>query len=112
MCKCKDVEMGDYSNQITLGYYPIMREYADNRRRAGLSPYGICVDRCIADQVVELWEAGVRTYGSCCGHNIEDGFINVGEDYEKAIALGFEPYIYNKQPFDLDRKDTVKTKAI
>jgi len=112
MCNCKNVEIGSYDNQIILGYYPVMREYADNRLKEGLSNYGICVDRCIVDQVVELWEAGIRTYGSCCGHNKTEGFINVGEeDYEKALLLGFEPYVFDKKPYDLNRRDTVKVKV-
>ena len=29
----------------------------------------VCVDACIAEQIEALWFAGVRTRGSCCGHN-------------------------------------------
>lgn len=29
----------------------------------------VCVDACIADQVVALWEAGIWTLSTCCGHN-------------------------------------------
>ena len=29
----------------------------------------VCVDACIADQIKALWEAGIWTLGSCCGHN-------------------------------------------
>lgn len=108
MCRCVDVSLGSYSNTTLLGYYPVMREYHDNRVEAGMSDYGICVDSCIVDQVVLLWENGVRTYGSCCGHNKVQGMINVDErDYEKAISLGFEPYVFSNEP---SRKDTVKTK--
>lgn len=30
--------------------------------------YTVCLDGCIADVVVALWERGVVTLGSCCGH--------------------------------------------
>lgn len=29
----------------------------------------ICVDACIANEVINLWLAGIETRGSCCGHN-------------------------------------------
>ena len=93
MCNCVNIEVGTYENQTLLGYYPIMREYRDNRVAAGLSGDGIPVDTCLVEQVIELWKAGIRTYGCCCGHNKVDAFINVNaDDYTRALALGFEPY--------------------
>lgn len=106
-CGCVGVETGDYSNTVILGYYPIMREYVKNRAETGLSRNGICVDGCIVDQVISLWEAGIKTYGSCCGHNTKQGFINVGKYFNDAVALGFEPYVFKD---DKSRQDTVKTK--
>jgi len=29
----------------------------------------VCVDACIADHIVALWEAGIWTGSCCCGHN-------------------------------------------
>ena len=29
----------------------------------------IAVDECIADDILMLWENGIGTIGSCCGHN-------------------------------------------
>ena len=110
MCNCIDVEIGSFDNQLLLGYYPVMRQYRDNRVKAGLSGDGIPVDTCIVDQVVELWKTGVRTYGCCCGHNKLPGFINVDpEDFTKALALGYEPYEF---PDDPSRQDTVLTKPV
>lgn len=111
MCDCKDVEMGSYTNQILLGYYPVMMEYRQKRISAGLSgDMGIPVDKCIVDQVIALWENGVRTYGCCCGHNKQRGFINVGkEDFKKALGLGFTKHEFENDP---DRCDTVNTKEI
>ncbi len=106
MCNCIDIDMGSYDNQIILGYYPVMRDYKRQREIAELSTNGICVDRCISEQVIELWKAGIRTYGSCCGHNKIEGFINVDvDDFENALSLGWEKYEY---PDNCDRCDTIK----
>lgn len=87
-----------------------MREYRDNRVAAGLSGDGIAVDTCIVEQVIELWKAGIRTYGCCCGHNNIDGFINVDpDDFSRALALGFERYEFLNDP---ERRDTVKPRTI
>ncbi|MCK4822347.1 hypothetical protein KA005_41675 [bacterium] len=110
MCNCTDIDFGTYDNMLLLGYYPCMREYAENRKTAGLSNYGIGVDKCIVAQVVNLWEAGIRTYGCCCGHNKTPGFINLDErDFSKALELGWGKYEY---PNDKNRCDTVKTRNI
>ena len=37
----------------------------------------VCVDACIAKEIEALWEAGIWTRGSCCGHNGEYGNVNV-----------------------------------
>lgn len=29
----------------------------------------VALDHCIADSVERLWDAGIGTLGSCCGHN-------------------------------------------
>ena len=106
MCNCVDIEFGSYDNQTLLGYYPIMREYRDNRVAAGLSGDGIPVDTCLVEQIIELWKAGVRTYGCCCGHNKADGFINIDpDDLPKARVLGLDLYEF---PGNGLRQDTVK----
>ena len=46
----------------------------------------VCVDRCIAQAVHCLWDAGVWTIGSCCGHgDLSKRSVIVGSgDREKA----------------------------
>lgn len=47
----------------------------------------IAVDACIADQVRRLWDAGIWTLSSCCGHNCRPGMRGVvvhREDAERA----------------------------
>ena len=50
----------------------------------------VCVDACIAEEIEALWEAGIWTRGSCCGHG-EYGNANVvvakREDPEEAVAV-------------------------
>lgn len=35
----------------------------------------IPVDACIADIIAEIWDKGVETVESCCGHGKMDGYI-------------------------------------
>lgn len=108
MCDCENVEMGSYDNTVLLGFYPCMREYRKNRLKADLSDYGITVDKCIANEIINLWENGIRTLGSCCGHNKVKGMINVHpKDFSKAISMGYEKYVFENNP---ERNDTVHTK--
>lgn len=46
----------------------------------------ICLDLCIAPVVLSLWTAGVRTFGSCCGHrgNAPRAIVIDGADVPKA----------------------------
>ena len=107
MCSCVGVAIGSYDNTVLLGRHPCMEDYLAKRVKDGLSGTGIPVDRCIMYQVLHLWENGVRTYGSCCGHNKVPGFINVDpKDFDKAIELGYEKYEFAN---DHNRNDTVKT---
>ena len=77
MCKCENVEIGSYSNQITL-HFPWSGE-----------PMGI--DRCIAKEVAKLWNKGIKTTGCCCGHGKTEAYIGVvDEDIQKMKDMGYE----------------------
>jgi len=109
MCKCVDVKYSTNANTIVLGYYPCMREYRDNRLKAGLLAYGIGIDRCLVEEIVKLWKSEIRTLGCCCGHNKLPGTVIVNpEDIEKIRLLGYKQYIY---PDDPHRDDTFLTKS-
>jgi hypothetical protein len=41
---------------------------------------GICIDACIAEQIVDAWSRGVRTLGSCCGHGSTAPNVVLTED--------------------------------
>lgn len=48
------------------------------------------VDKCIANEVIALWRAGIWTKGSCCGHNGKvkrSIIIENWQDAEKAKRL-------------------------
>lgn len=48
----------------------------------------VCVDRCIAPVVQLLWQAGIWTLNSCCGHNKEaPSIITEQPDAERALSL-------------------------
>ena len=44
----------------------------------------VCLDECIADTILYLWEHGVVTGGCCCGHNYSPPSVILGDGgYEK-----------------------------
>lgn len=49
----------------------------------------VCVDACIAENVMDLWRAGVWTRYSCCGHGHDypSVFIDRPEDAVKAYDV-------------------------
>lgn len=82
MCKCKDVEIGSYDNQITINNW-----WNDNP---------ISIDKCIVDEIKSIWEHKIQTTGCCCGHNKLPKMINViPEHHHKMIELNYE-YIINE----------------
>lgn len=83
-----------------------MDSYRNARLKAGLSAQ-ICIDPCIYDEIKSLWDVGIYTYGSCCGHNVNESFVNVAEkDIAKMVQMG---YVQNHP--DKSRKDTFKLKS-
>lgn len=92
MCKCVNVQMGSFANQVVLSIPEHMKQYRDNRVADGLSP-NVCIDRCIAEEIKHLWSLGIHTRGSCCGHNKQSGMINVAdESINKMFILGYKEY--------------------
>lgn len=49
----------------------------------------IDVDECIADSIQKLWDNGIMTLNSCCGHNEQQKSVVISceEDAQKAIEL-------------------------
>jgi hypothetical protein len=42
---------------------------------------GICIDSCIAPAIQSAWTQGVRTLGSCCGHDKAGPSVVLVEDH-------------------------------
>ncbi|HBM3190509.1 hypothetical protein [Klebsiella michiganensis] len=73
---CAGAEFGTYSGQIHV--------VTPNGRVAG-------IDACIFSEVLGLWEAGITTIESCCGHNKASSYIAVAEaDAGKMRELGYK----------------------
>lgn len=105
MCRCKNIEVGSYENQITLPRPPHM-----NGHKEGSENENLCLDACIAAEVRGLWRKGIITTGCCCGHNKQPPYIGVIESQIPEMkALG-----YQVQPnhLDLTREDGFKPKTV
>lgn len=107
-CNCKDITPQTeecYAQMITVEVPPHMESYRIAREKEGLSSL-ISIDPCIYGEICKLWELSITTYGSCCGHNKSEAFVNVAEkDIKQMKKLG---YIQNH--LDKNRKDTFKLK--
>ncbi|KZC97193.1 hypothetical protein [Thalassospira xiamenensis] len=103
MCDCpKHVRVGTYENQVTFDVPAHMAEYRARRIAAGLSGL-ICIDRCLVDEVLALWMAGIRTNGSCCGHNHVPPIISVFPEYIPAMkAMGYQVQFNPSRPYAED----------
>jgi len=61
-CRCANVEFGSYSNTL------LMRLPFDLPEMGKVIGDPVCIDTCIAPDISVLWQEGVRTLNSCCGH--------------------------------------------
>lgn len=73
MCKCVNIAMGSYANQTVIDY-PFWFISAKSHRSCG-------IDNCILEEIIDLWESGIQTTESCCGHNVAPAYIAVLEPY-------------------------------
>lgn len=102
MCDCTDVPIGSHANEVVLRIPEHMADYRAARVDLGLSP-DVSIDRCLVDEIRELWRAGIRTTGCCCGHNQRAGFIGVfPEDIPAMLRLGYEVHPNPCRPGDRD----------
>ena len=55
-----------------------------------LAETGVPVDKCLVDEITDLWSKGINTVGCCCGHGKNCGYIRVSkEDVIKMKGLGY-----------------------
>lgn len=53
-----------------------------------------CLDRCVVPELLALWEKGIETVCSCCGHGDDsEAYIRVKGEYAPLmLEMGYEPY--------------------
>ena len=62
-CNCQSYNaQGAFTGDEPERILPYGKYFPEDNRET------VCVDACIADVVEGLWEAGVKTSASCCGH--------------------------------------------
>lgn len=92
MCKCKNVDFGSYDNQVM-----VEAPHAIGFGRP------VCLDTCIAEEVMDLWRRGITTTGCCCGHNKTEGYIGVmPDDIQRMEELGYKVAYNEIRPEDDD----------
>lgn len=81
-------EFGIYSRMVTLK----MPDHLFKKNGGYYVDKTECdIDQCLVDEIRFLWSKGVVTTGSCCGHGINQGMLNVLESsVNKMIELGYE----------------------
>lgn len=101
MCKCVNVEVGSYANQIELPAPKHLIEWAEKVNFSlGGSRKTVCVDRCLEREIKSLWAMGIITTGCCCGHGRVTPYIGVIEkDSKRMIALGYKSVKSAQYPY-------------
>lgn len=101
-CKNPDLRIM-YNCEITRLYPP-----------KNFIPYNCCdgykecidIDKCLEDEIKDLWSNGIKTMGCCCGHGKTLGFIQVTNDcIDRMYELGYQNYIYENEFGGKERKD-------
>lgn len=89
MCKCVNVEVGSYDNQVQVyNPYHIKRPY-------------IWIDKCMVEEIYKLWGLGIETTGCCCGHNEQEGYIGVLDKYVRIMRkMGYVNKFNESRPQD------------
>ncbi len=98
-CKCHNVALGSYGNQVVLDRPAHML----GRTEGSSNQESICVDTCIATRIGQLWSRGIRTTGCCCGHGDQPAYVGViVNDIEMMMALGFQVLDNESRPGAMD----------
>lgn len=83
-CHCEDVEYQTYSNTVGMKA-PFDLSHRDDG--------WVTIDTCIATEIGYLWNNGVITLGSCCGHQKTDANVVVHpESYKAMEEIGYSDY--------------------
>ena len=83
MCNCVNVQFGTFGqpNQNRTVVMTCLNKMQE-------------IDNCILEELQGLWEEGVITYASCCGHNTVNGSIIIDDEIsaEKMKELNYLQY--------------------
>lgn len=91
---CGHCDIQSYKGQVEMVPPPFLRR--DDGR-------GICVDVCLALEVSQLWAAGIKTTGCCCGHGKAPPYIGVAPEHIEAMkAAGYIVQPNELRPGDED----------
>lgn len=99
-CSCgPEVKVQEYQNQVWVPAPPHMPKEK-----------GYCLDRCVAQEVMQLWKDGITTTGCCCGHNAMEPYIGViDQDIPSMKAKG---YVVHSNPNRPSAEDSFYPKSI
>lgn len=68
------------------------------------------IDKCLVEEIKELWRYGITTTGCCCGHNQKPPYIGVIEsDIPRMRLLWYETSPHILEP---EREDSFYPKSI
>lgn len=81
---CGHAETGTYSGQVVL----VAPDWLKHKW-----PNGIGIDVCLALEIQQLWQRGIKTSGHCCGHGRLPAYISVWPEEIAAMqSLGYETF--------------------
>jgi len=109
-CQCNPdrVQFQEYQREICV-IPPIALKRNDN---TGSIRKSVCIDVCLASEILELWKLGIVTTGCCCGHNKNtiEPYIGVEERFiETMKRFGYKVQPNNN---DLTREDSFYPKSL
>jgi len=86
--KCKNISFGTYDCSYTIMLpYKVMR-YGQTEGEK-VEKY-VCIDKCLIQEIIQLWEMGIKTTGCCCGHGKNSAYIGVENEFiPKMKQLGY-----------------------
>ena len=83
-CNCQSCNHPETTGQVP-------ERVIDPRKYFDFCTKTVCVDECIADDILALWQAGIFTRHSCCNHNNFDhadvALYDINDMAEAAIIL-------------------------
>lgn len=90
MCECISPVREDFTGSVP----PVMMEcdYWNCRPDLDGTIKRFSVDACMAPRIQKLWDKGIKTYSSCCGHNGQWAFTEENKG-KKLAAMHLEPAI-------------------